>query len=146
MQALAQMGAQANGFTAMFPVGQNMQLQQSLAVWQPYLALLQMQSFMGGGMGGSLGGSIGPTTEQAMAQQAQQALMLAAQQIGSNSSPAALPQSLGIAMRAAARTPQGSRQSTALASGLGMQGQGTMWCYVCHKGMIDVSWFHKLSL
>lgn len=124
MQALAQMSAQANGYTPMFPAGHNMQMQQSMAMWQPYLALLQMQSFMAGGMGGPLGGSMGPIQEQAMAQQAQQALMLAAQQMGSNSSPMALPQSLGIAMGAAPRMPQGPQQSRPLASGLAIQSQG----------------------
>ena len=91
-----------------------------MTMWQPYLALAQMQSMLGGVAGGMWGGrGMGSNPEQAIAQQAQQALVLASHTMAADQSSIPLPQSLAIAIGAAATVPQGPQLSTALASGTG---------------------------
>ena len=78
-----------------------------MSIWGPFLALYQMQAMMGGGLGDGMypPTALGVAADQFMqqaqhAQQAQQALMLAAQQMASVGTSRAAPQSLGIAMGA----------------------------------------------
>ena len=108
-QAHAYIGsAPDNNFLPMFPAMPTAQLQHAMAAWGPYLALYQMQSMMGAPISGPLGVGVGPFHEQAAAQQAQHAFMLALHQMAHSQSPGALPHSLGIAIGAASQGPSGS--------------------------------------
>ncbi len=89
------------------PAPYNQQRQHAMSIWGPFLALYQMQAMMGSGLGDGMypPTALGVAADQFMqqaqhAQQAQQALMLAAQQMASVGTPGAAPRSLGIAMGA----------------------------------------------
>ncbi|KAL0041947.1 hypothetical protein WJX79_010009 [Trebouxia sp. C0005] len=108
LQAAAQHAQQAISHPQVpLPALYNQQRQQATSMWSPFLALYQMQAMMGGGLGDciypptALGVAADEFMQQAQhAQQAQQALMLAAQQMASVGTSRAAPQSLGIAMGA----------------------------------------------
>ncbi|KAA6420658.1 MAG: MYB transcription factor [Trebouxia sp. A1-2] len=108
LQAAAQHAQQAISHPQVpLPALYNQQRQQATSMWSPFLALYQMQAMMGGGLGDciypptALGVAADEFMQQAQhAQQAQQALMLAAQQMASVGTSRAAPQPLGIAMGA----------------------------------------------
>ncbi|DBA83872.1 hypothetical protein WJX77_005223 [Trebouxia sp. C0004] len=87
------------------PVLYNQHTQEAMSMWGPFLALYQMQAMMGSGLGDGMypPTALGIAADHFMqhAQQAQQALMLATQQMASVGTSGAAPQSLGIAMGAA---------------------------------------------
>ena len=106
LQAAAQHAQQAMSHPQVpLPALYSQQRQQATSMWAPFLALYQMQAMMGGGLGDGMfpptasGVAADQFMQQAQhAQQAQQALMLAAQQMASVGTSRAAPQSLGIAM------------------------------------------------
>ncbi len=108
LQAAAQHAQQAISHPQVpLPALYSQQRQQATSMWTPFLALYQMQAMMGGGLGDGMfpPTALGVAADQFMqqaqhAQQAQQALMLAAQQMASVGTSRAAPQSLGIAMGA----------------------------------------------
>ncbi|KAL0047653.1 hypothetical protein WJX82_008557 [Trebouxia sp. C0006] len=108
LQAAAQHAQQAMSHRQVpLPALYSQQRQQATSMWAPFLALYQMQAMMGGGLGDGMfpptasGVAADQFMQQAQhAQQAQQALMLAAQQMASVGTSRAAPQSLGIAMGA----------------------------------------------
>ena len=110
LQAAAQHAQQAISHPQVpLPAVYTQQRQQAASMWGPFLALYQMQAMMGGGLGDGMypPTALGVAADQFMqqaqhAQQAQQSLMLAAQQMASVGTSVgtsrAAPQSLGIAM------------------------------------------------
>ena len=108
LQAAAQHAQQAISHPQVpSPALYNQQRPQATSMWAPFLALYQMQAVMGGGLGDGMypPTALGVAADQFMqqaqhAQQAQQALMLAAQQMASVGTSRAAPQSLGIAIGA----------------------------------------------